>query len=100
MSFSPLRVFVPISMALLSLGFFWYGFTYYTQGRFTNMSHLLLNSSVIVFMLGLVAEQIASMRLERGDKLFDLDNPEKYQETSQMGYQAAAPRDPDEIHAN
>lgn len=70
MSFSPYRVFLPVSSFLFFLGLAWYIYTYVTFGRFTNMSHLLINSSVIVFMLGLIAEQIASMRLERGDKLF------------------------------
>jgi hypothetical protein len=34
------------------------------------MSHLMINSSVIVFMLGMIAEQIASLRLERGDHFY------------------------------
>jgi hypothetical protein len=53
-------------------------YTYVTVHRFTNMSHLLINSSVIVFMLGLIAEQIASLRLERGDRLFEVDDAKNY----------------------
>ena len=78
MSFSPFRVFLPLSSFLFFLGIFRYLQTYLAAGRFTNMSHLLINSSVIVFMLGLIAEQIASLRMERGDKLFEPEEKEKY----------------------
>ena len=78
MSFSPFRVFLPVSSFLFFLGLGWYTYTYLFFGRFTNMSHLLINSSVIVFMLGLIAEQIASMRLERGDKLFGPEDQDYY----------------------
>ncbi len=83
MSFSPYRVFLPVSAALFILGICWYTYTYLVFGRFTNMSHLLINSSVIVFMLGLIAEQIASMRLERGDRLFEPEDSEKYKDFRQ-----------------
>ena len=39
--------------------------TYFTQGRFTNMSVFALSTSVIIFMLGLISEQIALLRMER-----------------------------------
>lgn len=78
MSFSPLRVFVPVSGALFIAGFLRYVQTYLEWGRFTNMSHLLVNSAVIVFMLGLIAEQIASLRLEKGEKLFEVEDQERY----------------------
>ncbi len=71
MSFSPLRVFIPVSSFLFFLGILRYIYTFIFFRQFTNMSHLLINSSVIVFMLGLIAEQIASLRLERGDKIFE-----------------------------
>ena len=63
--FSPLRVFLPTSAFLFftALGYYFYTFTMY--GRFTNMSALLFNSSLIVFMIGLVAEQISQMRYDR-----------------------------------
>ena len=79
MSFSPLRVFMPVSSFLFFLGLIRYFYTYMTVGQFTNMSHLLINSSVIVFMLGLIAEQIASMRLERGDRLFQTEDAKNYE---------------------
>lgn len=63
--FSPMRVFLPISFATFGLGFFYYLYTYMSEGRFTNMSALLFNTSVLVFLIGLVAEQISQMRYEK-----------------------------------
>lgn len=59
--YSPLKLFAPtaVSFALLGLGH--YAWTYATQGRFTNMSALLLSAAVIVFLIGLVSEQITSL---------------------------------------
>lgn len=63
--FSPFRVFLPISFALFFTALLYYIFTFLTQGRFTNMSALLFNSSIIIFMIGLVAEQVSQMRYDR-----------------------------------
>jgi len=63
--FSPMRVFLPTSAFLFFLALGYYLYTFITQGRFTNMSALLFNSSLIVFMMGLVAEQISQMRYDR-----------------------------------
>ena len=63
--FSPMRVFLPTSAFLFFMALGYYLYTFITQGRFTNMSALLFNSSLIVFMIGLVAEQISQMRYDR-----------------------------------
>ncbi|MDL2321336.1 glycosyltransferase family 2 protein [Desulfosarcina sp. OttesenSCG-928-B08] len=63
--FSPLRIFLPISFSLFFTGICYYAYTYLTQHRFTNMSALLFTSSLIIFMIGLVAEQISQMRYDR-----------------------------------
>ncbi len=63
--FSPFRVFLPISFSLFTTGVCYYAYTFFTQGRFTNMSALLFNTSVIIFMIGLVAEQVSQMRYDR-----------------------------------
>ncbi|MBI2182952.1 MAG: glycosyltransferase family 2 protein [Deltaproteobacteria bacterium] len=63
--FSPLRVFLPVSLFFFLCGLGNYAYTYFTQERFTNMSVFLLTTSVIVFMLGLISEQIALLRMER-----------------------------------
>jgi hypothetical protein len=65
MLFSPLKIFLPVSFYLLLMGIGYYGYTFLTAHRFTNMSMLLFTTSVIVFMMGLIAEQIAQMRFER-----------------------------------
>jgi glycosyltransferase involved in cell wall biosynthesis len=63
--FSPFRVFLPVSLFFFLAGFGNYLYTYFTQGRFTNMSVFMLTTAVIIFMLGLVSEQIALLRMER-----------------------------------
>ena len=59
--YSPLKLFAPTAMAFLLAGLGWYGWTFYEAGRFTNMSMLLLSAAVIVFLIGLVSEQITSL---------------------------------------
>jgi len=63
--FSPLRVFLPVSFLMFALGLVRYIHSYVTQGRFTNMSALLFVTSVVIFMMGLISEQITQMRFER-----------------------------------
>lgn len=63
--FSPLRVFLPVSTLFFVTGLLYYLFTFITTGRFTNMSALLFNSSIIIFLIGLVSEQISQMRYDR-----------------------------------
>jgi glycosyltransferase involved in cell wall biosynthesis len=63
--YSPLRVFLPVSLLMFFLGLLRYLYSFLTEGRFTNMSALLFISSVIIFMMGLVSEQICQMRFER-----------------------------------
>ncbi len=63
--FSPLRVFLPVSGSIFTLGLFYYLYTYITQGRFTNMSALLFTTAVTTFMMGLISEQISQMRYDK-----------------------------------
>ena len=63
--FSPFRVFLPVSIMFFLAGMANYAYTYYTEHRFTNMSALMFTAAVIVFMLGLISEQIALLRMER-----------------------------------
>ncbi|WP_197743459.1 glycosyltransferase family 2 protein [Desulfosarcina ovata] len=63
--YSPLRVFLPVSFIMFMLGVVRYLYSFVTEGRFTNMSALLFISSVIIFMMGMVSEQICQMRFER-----------------------------------
>ncbi len=63
--FSPLRIFVPISCFFLCLGIGYYGYTFYNFHRFSNMSALLLSVGVMIFLMGLISEQITQMRYDR-----------------------------------
>jgi glycosyltransferase involved in cell wall biosynthesis len=65
--FSPLRVFFPLSVFSFVLGFGYYGYTYATSHRFTNMSMLLIVQAVILFALALISEQIAQLRFDRSE---------------------------------
>lgn len=59
--YSPLKLFVPISASLFMTGIFYYLYTFITAGRFTNMSTTILLSALIIFLIGLVSEQITSL---------------------------------------
>jgi glycosyltransferase involved in cell wall biosynthesis len=59
--FSPMRFFLPISAALLIAGISYYGYTYISWGRLTNMSAILFLSSLITFLIGVVSEQISAL---------------------------------------
>lgn len=59
--YSPLKLFLPVSIVLFALATTIYGYTYFTQGRFTNMSALLYSTSLLTFLIGLVSEQITNL---------------------------------------
>lgn len=59
--YSPQKLFLPISAGFFSVGFAYYLFTYFTTGRFTNMSALLFISSILTFLIGIVSEQVSAL---------------------------------------
>jgi len=59
--FSPMRFFLPISGLLFFTGLAYYGYTYYSFGRLTNMSAILFLSSLFTFLIGIVSEQISAL---------------------------------------
>ncbi|MBJ18196.1 MAG: glycosyl transferase [Deltaproteobacteria bacterium] len=59
--YAPLKIFLPTSAFFMVTGLGWYGYTFVSLGRFTNMSALLLSASVIVFLIGLISEQITAL---------------------------------------
>ena len=63
--YSPLKLFAPVGAGFFLLGVGYYSWTFIGQGRFTNMSALLLSAAVIVFLIGLVSEQITSLIYRR-----------------------------------
>ncbi len=62
--FSPMRVFLPLSAASFAVGGAYAVWTILTQSHVTNSSVLLILLSVIIFLVGLVSEQISSLRFE------------------------------------
>ncbi len=62
--FSPMRVFAPISATAFLLGAGYGGWTIVTQSHVTNSSVLLILASVVILLVGLVSEQISSLRIE------------------------------------
>jgi glycosyltransferase involved in cell wall biosynthesis len=62
--FSPLRIFLPISLVSFALGGGYALWTIATQMRVTNSSVLLIVFAVVVFLFGLISEQISALRFE------------------------------------
>jgi glycosyltransferase involved in cell wall biosynthesis len=62
--FSPLRIFIPISAVAFGVGAGYAVWTIATQSHVTNSSVLLILLSVVIFLIGLVSEQISALRFE------------------------------------
>jgi glycosyltransferase involved in cell wall biosynthesis len=65
--YSPMKLFAPTAAAFLLTGLGYYAYTFVKQSRFTNMSVLLLSAAVIIFLIGLISEQITALTYKRGD---------------------------------
>ena len=59
--YAPLKVFLPVSGLFFVTGLGYYVYTYITAERFTNMSLLVFSASVIIFLIGLISEQITAL---------------------------------------
>ncbi len=66
--YSPLRLFLPISIGFFLLGLARYLYTYLTAGRFTNMSALLFVTSMIIFLIGLLSEQVSALNYKDSER--------------------------------
>lgn len=64
--YSPLKLFVPMSFAFFASGMVYSLYTLLHYGRFTNMSALLFSTAIIIFLIGLVSEQITSLLYIQG----------------------------------
>lgn len=64
--YSPLKMFLPFAVILFLLATGWYGYTLYEYQRFTNMSALLYTGSIMIFLMGLISEQITAL-MYKGD---------------------------------
>ena len=65
--FSPMKIFAPVALAMFLLASGWYGWTWVHEGRFTNMSTLLYTGSVVIFLMGLISEQITALMYKDKD---------------------------------
>ncbi|MDY6829442.1 MAG: glycosyltransferase family 2 protein, partial [Pseudomonadota bacterium] len=57
----PLKLFAPLALFHFLVGLGYYGYTFFTQNRLTNMTVLLMTGAVTVFLIGLVSEQITQL---------------------------------------
>ncbi len=65
--YSPLKLFLPVSGLFFALGCINYAWTFTHGGRLTNGSTLMWSAAVIVFLIGLVSEQITALTYRRDD---------------------------------
>jgi glycosyltransferase involved in cell wall biosynthesis len=59
--FSPLKIFIPFSFSFFLMGLIYYLYTYLSSHSFTNMGAVLFTASIIIFLIGLVSEQITTL---------------------------------------
>lgn len=63
--YAPCKVFIPFSFLHILAACINYMYTYIHYGRFTNMSAVLLSAGIIIFLIGLVSEQITSLMYQQ-----------------------------------
>jgi len=65
--YSPVKLFAPTALMFFLTGMGYYAYTFLNFGRLTNMTTLLLSASVIIFLIGLVSEQITALMYKKHD---------------------------------
>ena len=63
--FSPLKIFVPVAAVTFAVGSLYGLWTIWHESHVANSSVLLITLAVIIFLVGLVSEQISALRFER-----------------------------------
>lgn len=66
--YSPLKLFFPVSAFFFLLGCGNYLFTFLAAHRFTNMSALLFITALLVFLMGLISEQLTMLAYRDGER--------------------------------
>ncbi|MGH8279076.1 MAG: glycosyltransferase family 2 protein [Gammaproteobacteria bacterium] len=66
--YAPLKIFLPISIVFFLLGLGWYAHTFIDTHHFSVMSALLFITAVLVFLIGLISEQITNLLFIRRDQ--------------------------------
>jgi len=59
--YSPLKIFLPAAAGFFVTGCGYYLYTFLSEGRFTNMSAVLFMTAILVFLIGLVSEQVTAL---------------------------------------
>ncbi len=59
--YSPLKLFAPVALAHALVGVGYYAYTFFEHGRLSLATIFLLSSSVTIFLIGLVSEQITAL---------------------------------------
>jgi glycosyltransferase involved in cell wall biosynthesis len=67
--YSPLKIFLPIATLQGFLGLSYYAYTYFSAGRLTLGTILMLSSALTIFLIGLVSEQITQLMYRRREEL-------------------------------
>lgn len=65
--YAPLKLFAPSAVVFFVLGCINYARTFIFYGSLTNMSTLLWSAAVIIFLIGLVSEQITALTYHRDE---------------------------------
>lgn len=63
--YAPMKLFAPVAALFFATGLGYYGYTFATMHRLTNMSTLLFSAAVIIFLIGLISEQITNLTYRR-----------------------------------
>lgn len=66
--FSPMRLFLPVSLTFFVAGLVRYAYTFMTQHRFTNMSAVLFVAAMFTLLIGLVSEQVSALHYKDAER--------------------------------
>jgi glycosyltransferase involved in cell wall biosynthesis len=61
--FAPLKIFLPVAITLFVIGAGYGAFFLLSRGRFSQMAGVTVLAGIMLFMLGLISEQIALLRM-------------------------------------
>lgn len=59
--YSPLKVYLPMSLVFFASGVLYYSYTWFSSGRFTNLGALFFSTAAVIFLIGLLSEQITTL---------------------------------------
>jgi glycosyltransferase involved in cell wall biosynthesis len=65
--YSPLKLFLPVSILFFLLGSGYWAYTYSLSARLSIMTVFMLTTAVVVFLIGLVSEQITQLMYRPAD---------------------------------